>query len=103
GGIDREEPARRMIEILDRVLQFLEHVLLPLAVAGDVGDRPYRVFRLTLAAAERSNPHPQPAAVAAVLAGDTDLFLLPLAFARGLEQAKHRFRHIGIADEDPFN
>ena len=55
-GIDREEPARRMIEILDRVLQFLEHVLLPLAVAGDVGNRPYRIFRLALALAER--PHP---------------------------------------------
>ena len=48
-GIDREEPARRMIEIFDRVLQFLEHVLLALAVAGDVGDRPHRVFRLALA------------------------------------------------------
>ena len=102
-GIDREEPARRMIEIFDGVLQFLEHVLLPLAVAGDVGDRPHRVFRLALALAERPDPHPQPAAMAAVGAGDADLFLLPLALARRLEQAKHRFRHIGIADEDPLH
>ncbi len=36
-------------------------------------------------------------------AGDADLFLLPLAFARRLEQAEHRFRHIGIADEDPLH
>ena len=103
GGIDREEAARRMIEIFDRMLQFLKHVLLPFAVAGDVGNRPHRVFRLALALAERPNPHPQPAAMRAVGAGDADLFLLPLAFARRLEQAKHRFRHIGIADEHPLH
>ncbi len=103
GGIDREEAARRMIEIFDRVLQFLEHVLLPFAVAGDVRDRPHRVFRLALAMAERPDPHPQPAAVRAVGARDADLFLLPLAFARRLEQAKHRLGDIGIADEHPLH
>ena len=92
-----------MIEIFDRVLQFLEHVLLPLAVAGDVGDRPHRVFRLTPVLPERPNPHPQPAAMRAILARDADLFLLPLAFARRLEQAEHRLRHIGVADEDPLH
>ncbi|OIQ67549.1 hypothetical protein GALL_508720 [mine drainage metagenome] len=56
GGIDRKEAARRMIEVFDRVLQLLEHILLPFAVAGDVGNRPHRVFRLALAAAERPNP-----------------------------------------------
>ena len=85
------------------MLQFLKHVLLPLAVAGDVRDRPHRVFRLALALAERPNPHPQPAAMRAIAAGDADFFLLPLAFARRLEQAKHRFRHIGITDEDPLH
>ena len=55
-GIDREEPARRMVEIFDRMLQLLKHMLLPLAVAGDVGNRPYRIFRLALARAEW--PHP---------------------------------------------
>ena len=39
----------------------------------------------------------------AVVAGDAHLFLLPLAFARRLQQAEHRFRDIGIADEDPFH
>ena len=48
GRIGREEAARRVVEIFDRVLQFLEHVFLPLAVAGDVGDRPDRVFRPVL-------------------------------------------------------
>ncbi len=80
-----------MIEIFDRVLQFLEHVLLAFAVPRDVGDRPHRVFRLALALAERTNPHPEPAALRAVGPGDADLLLLPLAFARGLEQAEHRF------------
>ncbi len=37
------------------------------------------------------------------VAGDADFLLLALAFARGLEQAKHRLRHIGIADEDPLH
>ena len=103
GRIDREEAARRVIEIFDRVLQFLEHVLLALAVAGDVGYRPHRVARLALARAERTHAHAQPAAVAAVLAGDAHLFLLAFAFARRLEQAEHRFRHIGIADEDALH
>jgi hypothetical protein len=94
-----------MVEIFDGMLQFLEHVLLALAVAGNVGNRPHRVFRLALAGAERPDPHPQPAAVAAfgAGAGDADFFLLPLAFARRLEQAEHRFGDIGIADEDPFH
>ena len=36
-GIGGEEAGRRMIEIVDGALQLLEHILLPLAVAGDVG------------------------------------------------------------------
>ena len=40
--IDREEAGRRMVEIVDRVLQLLEDVLLPLALVRDVGDRPQR-------------------------------------------------------------
>jgi hypothetical protein len=103
GGIDREEPARRMIEIFDRMLQFLKHILLAFAIAGDVRNRPHRVFRLALALAERPHPHPQPAAMAAFGRGDADFFLLALAFARRLEQAKYRLRHIGIADEDPLH
>src|SRR6202042_3112157 len=88
GGIDGEEAARRMIEIFDRMLQLLEYILLPLAVAGDVVNRPHRVFRLALALAERADPHSQPAALAAVMTGDANLFLLPLAFAGSLEQTK---------------
>src|SRR3954463_7087809 len=85
GGIDREEAARRVIEIFDGVLEFLEHVFLALAIAGDVGDRPHRILRFALAGAERAHAHAQPTALAAILAGDAYLFLLPLAFASGLE------------------
>ena len=60
-------------------------------------------FASRLLCAERPDPHPQPAAMGAVGAGDADLFLLPLAFARRLEQAKYRLRHIGIADEHPLH
>ncbi len=34
---------------------------------------------------------------------DPDFLLLPLALARRLEQAEHRLRHIGIADEDALD
>ncbi|MEY9117717.1 hypothetical protein ABIE86_006449 [Bradyrhizobium diazoefficiens] len=103
GRIDREEAARRVIEIFDRMLELLEHVLLALAVAGDVGDRPHRVFRLALSGAERAHPHAQPAALAAVMAGDAHLFLLPLAFPGGLQQTEHGFGDVGIADEDALD
>ena len=39
----------------------------------------------------------------AVLARDPDLLLLPLAFARGFQQAEHRLRDIGVADEDALD
>ena len=40
--IDREEARRRVIEIIDGVLQFLKNVFLPLAFARHIGKRPYR-------------------------------------------------------------
>ena len=98
-AIDREEPGRRMVEIVDGVLQFLEDVLLPLELARHVGDRPDREPRLALAFAERPHPHAQPAPGLALVAADAHLLLQPAAFARRLEQAEDRLRHAGIADE----
>ena len=92
-----------MIEIFDRMLQFLKYVLLPFAVARDVRNRPHRVFRLALVLAQRPNPHPKPTAIRAIGTGDANLFLLAFAFPRRLEQAKYRFGHIGIADEHPLH
>ena len=85
------------------MLQFLEHVLLALAVAGDVGNRPHRISGFPLGLAERTHPHPEPAAVRALVAGDADLLLLPLAFARRFQEPKHRFRNVRVADEDPLD
>ena len=66
-GIDRKEPGWRVIEIVDGVLQFLEHVLLTLALTCDVGDRPYRHARVApsspSAYAQRSHRPPPAAAV----------------------------------------
>ncbi len=60
-AIDREEAGRRVIEIVDRVLQFLKDVLLALALAGDIGQRPDRELPLAAALAQRPHPQPQPA------------------------------------------
>ena len=38
--LEREEAGRRVVEVVDRVLQLLKNVLLVLALAGDVGDQP---------------------------------------------------------------
>ena len=39
-GLEREEAGRRVVEIVDGVLQLLKNVLLVLALARDVGDEP---------------------------------------------------------------
>ena len=44
-GIDRKEPGRRMVEIIDGVLELLEDIFLPLALARNIGDRPHRHAR----------------------------------------------------------
>ena len=59
-AFDREEAGRRVVEIVDGVLQFLEDVLLPLELARDVGERPHREALLALAVAERAHAHAQP-------------------------------------------
>ena len=95
-----EEAGRRMVEIVDRVLQLLEHVLVPLELAGDVGERPDREALLALALAERAHAHAQPTSgLARLVAADPHLLLQPAAFARRLEQAIDRLRHAGVADE----
>ena len=92
-----------MIEIFDGVLQFLEHVLLTLAVAGDIGHRPDSELGLPLFSAQWPNAHPQPSAMRRIHTCDADFLLLALAFASSLEQTEHRFRDIRIADEDALH
>ena len=102
-GIDREEARRRMIEIVDGVLQLLEDVLLPLAVARDVGDAPDRERSELFAVGERTDAQAQPAHRLALQAGDADLLLGAAALAGGLEQPVNGLGYVGIADKDPLD
>src|SRR5262249_27390040 len=98
-GIDREEAGRRVVEIIDGMLELLEHVLLPLELARDVGERPYRHARLALALAERPYPHPQPAPGFASVGADPHFLLQAAPLAGGPQQAIDRLRDSRIADE----
>ena len=102
-AIDREEAGRRVVEVVDGVLQLLEDVFLPLAVTGDVDDAPERELAHALAVAERPDAKPEPVHRLAAQAGDADLLLRPAAFAGGLEQAVDRLRDVRIADEHPLD
>ena len=103
-GIDREEAGRRVVEIVDGVLQFLEDVFLPLAVARHVGDGPQRQAAVAL-------PRRRAAARAAAASSPRSPFspatrtssCSAAALARRLEQAIDRLRHVGIADEHPLD
>jgi len=84
-GIDREEPGRGMVQIVDGVLQLLKDVFLPLALARNVGDRPDRELSVTPRLAERTHAHPQPARRLAGGASNADFLLQAPALAGGLE------------------
>ena len=88
-----------MVEVVDGVLQFLKNVLLPLAIAGDVAERPDGEAAGALADAQRTDLHSQPARRPTLGGGDAHFFLQALAFARGLEQPIDRLGGIGVADE----
>ena len=105
-GIGGEKTGRRVIEIVDRVLQFLEDIFLLLAVPGDIGDAPDRGAVLAAAAIRtpaRPNPQPQPASRFSGHSADTHLFLQAASLARSLQQPVDRFRYIGIAEKNPLD
>ena len=92
-----------MVEIVDRVLQLLEHILVALELAGHVGQRPDGHAGFALAFAERAHADAQPARRLAGMRADADLFLAAAAFARRLQQAIDRFRNAGVAHEDALD
>ena len=92
-----------MVEIFDPSLQILKHAFLPLAVAGDVGDRPDGQVLFLAGDAERTHAHPQPSPGDPVRGADAHLFLLPLALPRGFQQAEDHLGNLGIADEHPLD
>ena len=101
--LEREEAGRRVVEVVDGVLQLLKDVLLVLALARDVADEPADA---RLAAAGRADAHAIPAG-AACLAADAarhaDL-LGRAAAALGRDgQPVDRLRGVGIAGEEALD
>ena len=101
--LEREEPGRRVVEIVDGVLKFLKDVLLVLALARDVADEPADAH---LVAAGGADPHAIPAG-ACLLSADparhADL-LARLASALGRDgQTVNGFRGVGIAGEEALD
>jgi hypothetical protein len=92
-----------MIEIVDRMLQLLEHVLLALAVARHVGDGPHRRARLAPAVAEPPHPQAQPARRLPAQAGHAHFLLQAAPLARRLGEPVYRLRHVRVADEHPLH
>ena len=104
GGIDRKEPGRRVVEIVDGMLELLEHIFLPLALARNIGDRPHRHARDRVVSrrAGRTRMRSQRATLPGGT-GDAYLFLQPASLSRGLEQAVDRLGDVRIADKDPLD
>ncbi len=102
-GLGRKEARRRVVEIVDRVLQLLKHILMALELARHVGQGPDGHAGFALAFAERAHADAQPACRLAGMRADADLFVTAAALARGLQQAIHRFRDTGVADEDALD
>jgi hypothetical protein len=103
--IDRQEAGGSMVEVVDRVLEFLEDVLLPLPLVRDVGHRPECHGPVTRTG-QRPHPDPVPAEIAA-RGGEgrreTDLLARGPVLAGGLSQAVDRLRHLRRAREQALD
>src|SRR5262249_9989147 len=102
------EAGGRMVEVVDRVLQFLEETLLVVALGGDVGELP-DLQRLALAAASRQQPRLQAIPMRAGAAWTrpqrtkkAKLFGALAAFAQAVRQAKERFVGLAVARQQCF-
>ncbi len=90
-----------MIEVVDRVLQLLEHVLLPLALVRHVGDRPQR-RPAPAGPRHRAHPHAVPAELpraARVAATGGSPRSRTRLLAGGLGEAVDRLGHLRRAGE----
>jgi hypothetical protein len=98
-GVHGQEARGRVIEIVDGVLELLEHVLLALALLRDLGDAPDRQIALG------PNPHPVPGKLAAAARGrrEPDLLASGATLPGGLCEAIGGFRDLGRAGEEPLD
>ena len=101
--LEREEAGRRVVEIVDGVLQLLKDVLLVLALARDVGDEPADA---RLAAADRADPHAIPARSArraADAARHADLLARAAPAVGRDREPVDRLGGVRIAGEEPLD
>ena len=105
--LGREEAGGSVVEIVDGVLEFLEHRLLLRPLAADVGDSPGRAR--TRAAWSRHRPRPDsvPAGAAAARSGkglrQADLLLGRPAVAHRLRNPVDRLGGLGISGKEPLD
>ena len=102
-GIDREEAGRRMVEIIDGVLQLLKDVFLALELARHVGDGPDRQPAACLPSPSgRTRMRSQrPGSPLRPPTRTSSCRRRPSRAA--LQQPIDRFRHAGVADEHPLD
>src|SRR5436190_19117120 len=98
-----KEARRRVIEIVDCVLQLLEYVLMTFELARHIRQRPNRHAGIALSAAEGANPDAQPTPFLPLVRPHAHLLLAAPALTSRFQQPVDRFRYTGIADEHPLD
>ena len=103
-GLGREEACGRVVEEVDRVLEFLEHVLVPLALARHIGDAP-QDGALAADPVERADFDPVPADRRDPVEGrrQADLLRGPAVIARRLGKTIDGLRNLGRPGEQPLH
>ncbi len=103
-GLRRKKTRRRVVEIVDRVLEILEEGLVPVVLARLVRDGPDRGAR-PLGALERPDADAIPGhrSVPGQRRRQAQVFAGRFAGLRGLRQAVDRFGHVGRAGEQPLD
>ena len=93
-----------MVEKINRMLQFLKHILVPLTLARGFGDSPER-DGIAIAAVKRTGAQLIPAKSPLAGQGRRQTHLLGTAFAlaRGLCQTIHRLGHFRCAGKQPLD
>ena len=98
-----EKAGRCVIEKVDGMLQFLEDVFVPLALARDIGHGPQRrAFAATIVEGTDPDAVPADLAIAAQRRGDPQFLGIALALARRFGKPVDRFRDVRRARKEPL-